>query len=398
MNPSQLFALDNMQRLLIVTGELSGDMHGAKLAKALKQADPSITLLGVGGRNMKEAGVDLIHGIAHLDVVGTLGVQQARAVLRTYSAVRRFLKATPPDLVIFIDNPGLNLRLASVAKSLSVSVIYYVAPQVWAWHRSRLKLIARVVDHMIVILPFEEDLFRAAGVPCTFVGHPLLDDVEDESNDTQDDLRASFGCDPKQQVIAMFPGSREKEVQAHLPLMLEAVAQVCDDIPVQVLVAMATSVDRSRIETMCRHYPFEVMCVSGRATDVMRSADLLLVSSGTATLQAGFLGIPMIIVYRTSWLTYCLARWLVQIKWIGLVNIVMDRSVVPELIQHHATPSRLAELTRSLLSDQASYQRMADDLTGVRMKFGSLGAVDRAAAVIVKHLTQGSGNVIHSSA
>ncbi len=149
-----------MQRLLIVAGELSGDLHGARLAKALKQADHSITLLGVGGRNMKEAGVELIHGITHLDVVGTLGLQQGMAVLRTYSVVRHFFKTTPPDIVIFIDNPGLNLRLASVAKCLGISVIYYVAPQVWAWHRSRLKLIARVVDHMLVILPFEEELFR----------------------------------------------------------------------------------------------------------------------------------------------------------------------------------------------------------------------------------------------
>ncbi len=387
-----------MQRLLIVAGELSGDLHGARLAKALKQADQSLTLLGVGGRNMQEAGVELIHGIAHLDVVGTLGLQQARAVVRTYSAVRRFFKATPPDLVIFIDNPGLNLRLASVAKSLGISVVYYIAPQVWAWHRSRLKLIARVVDHMIVILPFEEELFRSVGVACTFVGHPLLDDLEDEGTNTRDDLRAALGLDANRQVIAMLPGSREKEIQAHLPLMLEAVAQVCDGIPAQVVVAMATSVDRSRVETMCRDYPFEVMCVSGRATDVMRSADLLLVASGTATLQAGFLGIPMIIVYRTSWLTYCLARWLVQIEWIGLVNIVMGRSVVPELIQHHATPSRLAELTRSLLTDEVSCQRMADDLAGVRMKFGPPGAAERAAAVIVKHLRASSGSAAHSGA
>ena len=385
-----------MPRLLIVAGELSGDLHGARLATALKQADQSIRLLGVGGRNMQEAGVELIHGIAHLDVVGTLGLQQARAVVRTYSVVRRFFKTTPPDLVILIDNPGLNLRLASLAKGLGISVIYYVAPQVWAWHRSRLKLIARVVDHMIVILPFEEELFRSAGVACTFVGHPLLDDLEAKETNTRHDLRVAFGLDANRQVIGMLPGSREREVQAHLPLMLEAVARVCDGIPVQVMVAIATSVNRSRIEAMCRKYPFEVICVSGKATDVMRTADLLLVASGTATLQAGFLGTPMIIVYRTSWLTYCLARWLVQIKWIGLVNIVMGRSVVPELIQHHATPSRLAELTRSLLSDEAAYQRMADDLTGVRMKFSSPGAAKRAAEVIVKHLRACSGNTPHS--
>ena len=385
-----------MQRLLIVAGELSGDMHGAKLAKALKQADQSIALLGVGGRNMKDAGVDLIHGIAHLDVVGTLGFRQARAVVRTYSVVRRFLKTTPPDLVIFIDNPGLNLRLASVAKSIGISVIYYVAPQVWAWHRSRLKLIARVVDHMIVILPFEEDLFRSAGVPCTFVGHPLLDEIRAHGPVVKEGARKHFSLEENDPVIAILPGSRAREIDAHLPLMLESLVQVRQSIRFQAILPVAQSVDQRSVEAICRQYPFEVKCVSGQATDVMRSADLLLVSSGTATLQAGFLGIPMIIVYHTSWLTYCLARWLVQVKWIGLVNIVMGRSVVPELVQHQATPSRLAELTRSLLSDEALYQCMADDLAGILMKFGAPGAADRAAALIVKHLKQGSGNVIHS--
>tara|TARA_B100002003_G_scaffold224740_1_gene230289 strand:- start:77 stop:1222 length:1146 start_codon:yes stop_codon:yes gene_type:complete len=375
-----------MQRLLIVAGELSGDMHGARLAKALRRIDQSIILRGVGGRNMKEAGVDLIHGIAHLDVVGTFGFQQARAALRTYFSVRNFLKLTPPDLIIFIDNPGLNLRLASLAKSLGISVIYYVAPQVWAWHRERLKLIARVVDHLIVILPFEEEVFRSAGVPCTFVGHPLLDEIEMQSHGTKKDIRKHFLLEESDLVVAILPGSRAREIKTHLPLMLESLTQVSQSMHFQTILPIAQSVDQPSVEAVCRQYSFDVKCVSGRAIDVMRSADVVLVASGTATLQAGFLGIPMIIVYRTSWLTYCLARWLVKIKWIGLVNIVMGRSVVPELIQHQATPSRLAELIQTLVSDEVTYQRMVDELSAVRTKFSPPGAADRAAAVIVKHL------------
>ena len=375
-----------MQRLLIVAGELSGDMHGARLAKALRRIDQSIILRGVGGRNMKEAGVDLIHGIAHLDVVGTFGFQQARAALRTYFSVRNFLKSTPPDLIIFIDNPGLNLRLASLAKSLGISVIYYVAPQVWAWHRERLKLIARVVDHLIVILPFEEEVFRSAGVPCTFVGHPLLDEIEMQSHGTKKDIRKHFLLEESDLVVAILPGSRAREIKTHLPLMLESLTQVSQSMHFQTILPIAQSVDQPSVEAVCRQYSFDVKCVSGRAIDVMRSADVVLVASGTATLQAGFLGIPMIIVYRTSWLTYCLARWLVKIKWIGLVNIVMGRSVVPELIQHQATPSRLAELIQTLVSDEVTYQRMVDELSAVRTKFTPPGAADRAAAVIVKHL------------
>ncbi len=383
--------------VLIVAGELSGDLHGARLAKALKQADRSITLLGVGGHNMKEAGVELIHGIAHLDVVGTLGIQQAMAVVRTYTAVRHFLKTTPPDMVIFIDNPGLNLRLAKLAKSKGISIVYYVAPQVWAWHRSRVKLIARVVDHLLVILPFEEEFFRSAGVKCTFVGHPLLDDIEAHGPALKKAARKRFVLDERALVIGILPGSREREVQSHLPLMLESLARVRETLTFHTLLPIALSSTRERIEAMCRQSPVDVTCVDGQATDVMRSADLLLVASGTATLQAGFLGVPMVIVYRTSWVTYLLARWLVRIKWIGLVNIVMGRGVVPELIQHDATASRLAEQAHALLSDQTAYQSMVYELAGVRMKFGSPGAAERAAKVIIDQLRADSESAVHSA-
>ncbi len=385
-----------MQRLLIVAGELSGDMHGARLTKALKRIDPSLTILGVGGRNMREAGVDLIHGIEHLDVVGVPGVQQVKAVFRTYFAVRSFLKATPPDLVILIDNPGLNIRIALMAKKLGISVVYYIAPQIWAWHRSRLKLLARVVDHLIVILPFEEKLFRSAGIPCTFVGHPLLDEITGDGQD-KNDLRKDFLLEESVPVIAILPGSRMREIQMHLPLMLEALMKVCPSIQFQVILPIAHSVDQEVVTAVCRQYPLKVKCVLGQALDVMRSSDVVIVASGTATLQAGFLGIPMIIVYRTSWVTHFLARWLVQVEWIGLVNIVMERSVVPELIQGQATAFRLAGLIQTLLSDKAAYQCMSNNLSGVRRKFDRSGATDRAAAVIVKHLMKTSGGVENST-
>ena len=386
-----------MQRLLIVAGEPSGDMHGAKLANALKKEDQSIRLFGVGGQHMQEAGVDLIHGISSLDVIGTPTFQQARTVAQTYTIVRRFLKTTPLDLVIFIDNPGLNLKLASIAKHNGVSVIYYVAPQIWAWHRSRVKYIANVVDHIITILPFEDELFRSEGVACTFVGHPLLDDIVTRDHVIKDRARKHFALTERCPVIAILPGSRDREVKTHLPLMLEALQRIRQTMWFQVILPIAQSIDRKSIETVCRRYPLDVKCIDGQAIDAMKAADLLLVASGTATLQGAFLGVPMIIVYRTSWITYCLARWLIQIEWIGLVNIVMGRSVVPELIQHRATPSRLAALIRFLLSDEASYQRMVNDLTGIRIKFGPPGAVDRAAAVIVRHLKKNAGNGMRSN-
>ncbi len=377
-----------MQRLLIVAGELSGDMHGAMLAQALKQEDDSLFILGVGGRYMKEAGIDIVHGIEDLDVVGTIGIKQAKAVLKTYLKVRGFLKVTPPDLVVFIDNPGLNLKLAAVAKSEGIKVIYFIAPQVWAWHKSRVKQMKRVIDHLITILPFEEQFFLSAGIPSTFVGHPLLERIGPYESSAKEKLRNSFSISQSDLVIGVLPGSRSSEVRAHLPTMLKALLDVRLTSKFQVLIPVAESLDKSAIEAICQVYPFKIQCVHGRAVDVMKAADLLLVASGTATLQAGFLGVPMIIVYRTSWITYFLARCLIKVRWIGLVNIVMGRSVVPELIQHDFNRSKLSGLVQSLLSDHGYYHDMCNDLAEVRKKTHSLGAAKRAARIILHHLNE----------
>ncbi|TAJ22236.1 MAG: lipid-A-disaccharide synthase, partial [Nitrospirae bacterium] len=208
-----------MPRILIVTGEASGDLHGANLATAIRTLRPDVELLGVGGGKMRAAGVRLVQGIERLDAIGMVGLAQLRAAIRTYAALSRFLKENPLDAVVFIDNPGLNLRLARVAKRAGHRVIYYIAPQIWAWHGSRIGLIAQVVNRMIVILPFEEELYRRAGVRCTFVGHPLLDAVAPSYD--RSELRKRVGLDETARVIGLLPGSREKEVRSLLPMMLE---------------------------------------------------------------------------------------------------------------------------------------------------------------------------------
>lgn len=371
-----------MPRILIVTGEASGDLHGANLARAIRTLRPDVELLGVGGGKMKAAGVRLVQGIERLDAMGLVGLAQLRAAVRTYRTLARFLRENPLDAVVFIDNPGLNLRLARAAKKAGHRVFYYIAPQIWAWHGSRISLIVRVVDHMIVILPFEEALYRQAGVRCDFVGHPLLDAVAPSYD--RDELRKRFGVGGATRVIGLLPGSREKEVRSLLPMMLEAAARLArKDAGVQFLVAQASSISTELIEELSAGTTVKVKTLPDQPNEVMAASDLLLVASGTATLQAAVIGTPMVLVYRASWLTYWLARWLITVNWIGLVNIVAGRRIIPELIQQEATAERLVEEARRLLQDQSAYSEMRAALHMVREQLGKPGASRRAAELIL---------------
>lgn len=371
-----------MPRILIVTGEASGDLHGANLATAIQALRPDAKLFGVGGARMKAAGVELVHGIERLDVIGLLGFAQVRAVARTYRALSRLLRREPFDVVVLIDNPGLNLRLSRVAARAGHRVVYYIAPQVWAWHPGRIRQIARTVRRMLVILPFEEGLFRSAGIPCDFVGHPLLDAMAPSYDRVE--LRKRFGLETDAPVIGLLPGSREKEVRSLLPVMLEAAQHLRHSYPgIGIVVAQASSIPNGCITTLAEGSGLEVRVIRDQPNEVMAVSDLLLVASGTATLQAAVIGTPMVIVYRLPWLTYWIARCLVTVDCIGLVNIVAGRRIVPELIQHEAIPERLYEEAARLLRDRAACDEMRAALRAVRQSLGEAGASRRAAELVL---------------
>ncbi|MGH7229642.1 MAG: lipid-A-disaccharide synthase [Nitrospiraceae bacterium] len=372
-----------MPRIFIVTGEASGDLHGANLATALKALDPDLSLLGVGGSRMRAAGVELVQSISRLDVIGLIGPSAVRALIHRVLRVRRVLQEEPLDLVVLIDNPGLNFHFARVAKKAGRRVVYYIAPQIWAWRARRIRWMVRRVDHVVVILPFEKDLYSRAGVPCTFVGHPLLDEVAPAYD--RDELRKRFGLDTAVPVIGLLPGSREGEVRALLPVMLQAVAKLAEARPgLQFVVGQASSIRDGLIEELSAGVGMSVRVIRDQANEVMAVADLLLVASGTATLQAAVIGTPMVLIYRLPWFTYWMARWMILVRWIGLVNIVAGRQIVPELIQQEATPERLSTEAARLLSDEVSYKEMRTALRAVRASLGTPGASQRAAAVILK--------------
>ena len=371
-----------MPRILIITGEASGDLHGAHLAKAIAARDPSAELVGIGGPGMRAAGVAMIPGVPQLDLVGLVGLSAVRAIIQRVLAVRRVLKAEPWDLVVFIDNPGLNMRLARMAKAAGRRVLYYIAPQIWAWRPGRMKWIQERVDHVVVILPFEPDLYRRAGVRCTFVGHPLLDSVAPEYD--RNALRRRFNLEDSAPVIGLFPGSRVAEVSMLLPILLETARRLAANDPkTQFVLAQASTIDDNLLHALLQRSPVPVTVVKDQASEVMAASDLLLVASGTATLQAAVVGTPMVLLYRTTLPTYWIARCLVQVKWIGLVNLVAGRSIVPELIQDEATAERLWQEARRLLTDRHAYNDMKDGLRQVRGLLGEPGASDRAAEVVL---------------
>ncbi|MCW5788649.1 MAG: lipid-A-disaccharide synthase [Nitrospira sp.] len=372
-----------MPRILIVTGEASGDLHGAHLVKALKALSPDLQIVGIGGASMQAAGAEVVKDIPQLDVMGLIGLSAVKAMLQRVSRIRALIKRERWDLVVLIDNPGLNFHFARVAKASGLKVLYYIAPQVWAWRRGRMRWIQQRVDHVVAILPFEEPLYKNAGVRCTFVGNPLLDEVAPTYD--RDALRRQFGLTDDGPVIGLFPGSRKAELLEHVPLLLETVKRLVERHPtMQFVLAQASSVQDRFLADLLKSSPVPIKVFRNMASEVMAASDLLVVKSGTSTLQAAVVGTPMILFYRApSWITYRLARLLIRVPWIGLANLVAGRGIVPELIHDEATPERLAQETVRLLTDRRAYDEMKVALRSVREALGTPGASHRAAETVL---------------
>jgi lipid-A-disaccharide synthase len=371
-----------MPKIFIVTGETSGDIHGAHLALALQELHPAIELIGVGGSRMLAAGVSLLPNVDRVDAMGVPGIQQLMKGWKTLRTLSRYIQQERFDAIVLIDSPGLNLRLAKVAANTSQNIIYYIAPQVWAWGSRRLKLIRKVINHVLAILPFEEAYFQKAGIACTFVGHPLLDELKSSYDKAHE--RQRLGLEAEGMVLGLLPGSRAREVQDILPTLLKSVQQIRDRYPVlPVLLAQAHSLPDSVIHEILEHSGQQVQVVKGQPNEVMAASDLLLVTSGTATLQAALIGTPMVVVYRAPPLTYQIAKCLVRIPYISLVNILAGKEIVPELIQNRMTSDRIAQEALGILRDAARRDDMQHAFHTIRTSLGGPGASKRAAEFIL---------------
>lgn len=377
-----------MKTILIIAGEASGDLHGSNLVKALKEQDPSIAVYGVGSRRMREAGVTMLADASEISVVGATEVlTHIVAIYSVYAKLKRFLREERPDLLVLIDFPDFNILTGKAAKKLSIPVLYYISPQVWAWRKGRVKTIAKIVETILVVFPFEVELYRATGVDVRFVGHPLADVVD--SPYSRDEARKQLGLAQDRRTIAILPGSRRKEIMHLLPDMLAAAKLLQGRFPdIQFVLPVAPTLERTFVEVFIEKSKVPLTIVDGRVYDVLRASDAAMVTSGTATLETGLMAIPMVIVYRASRLTYWIGRLLVSVRNFGLVNIVAGRAVVPELLQDEATPERIAEEIGTILADPEKHRRITEELVRVRTVLGEGGASRRAAAAVRELLTK----------
>ncbi|MCG2721095.1 MAG: hypothetical protein L6290_03625 [Thermodesulfovibrionales bacterium] len=439
-----------MNTIMIIAGESSGELYGALLARELKQRDPDMRIIGVGGQRMQEAGVELISTIS--DAFGLVeAVASLQKIKDSYRRVVAAMKELSPSVLVLIDYPDFNLKVAGKAKSLGIQILYYVSPQVWAWRKGRVKKIAKLVNKMAVILPFEEKLYRDAGVPCEFVGHPIMEEIEavlkstvisqqslkkdknqipitndqwpvtndlkvsdqcpvtndfpvgDQCPATDDpkysELRSCFksslGFNPEKPLLSLLPGSRPHELQKLLPVMIEVIRKIKSDSALkpfkeyQFCMPLAPNTDERKYSLFFAQLNEEGVAIrKGESVRVLAASDLAVVASGTATLQTAFLEVPMVVVYKLSPLTFHLGRRIVKVTHISLINILSGRTVVRELLQEEANPEEVIQELGRILLDTEYREDMLRQYRTVREQFQGMSPSRRVAEMITGMMGQ----------
>jgi lipid-A-disaccharide synthase len=370
------------RKILLVAGEVSGDLHGAHLVEAIQRIDPEIRFYGVGGEELEKKGVELLYHASSLSVVGVTEVFiKLRSILRALRGLRTSLDREKPDLVILIDFPDFNLRLAKTAHQKGIPVLYYISPQVWAWRPGRVKLIAQRVKKMIVFFTFELPIYQAADVDVEWIGHPLIDMVKPTL--TKEEAFQRFGIDPQRKTIGLLPGSRMHEVERLLPPLLSSAYLLKKEMAdLQFVIPLAPGIPRRVLSSKIDNFSVPVTVVEGWTYDVMNISELLITASGTATLEGAILGKPMVIIYKISFLSYCIGRALVRVNHIGLVNLIAGKGIVPELIQKDVNPRRITQEALRILRDPMIYRQMTESIGAVRHSLGEPGAAQRGARIV----------------
>lgn len=370
-------------KVMISVGEASGDLHGASVATALKLAQPEIKLFGMGGDMMRNAGVEIVYDIADLGVIGLVEViKNLPRLFRLRNSLAELMANERPDVLVIIDYPDFNLRLAKIAKDMGIPVVSYISPSVWAWRPGRAKGVAEVVEQVAAIFPFEADAYRKAGAQVTFVGHPLLDIVK-PSMSKMESYRF-FKADPDKPVVLLMPGSRVQEIVSLLPVMLAAAEDIVKKIPdCQFFLPMASTISREMLQNIINKHNVAIHLTTGNNYDLMNISNIAIAASGTATLETSLMRVPTVIIYKIAPLTYFIGKFLVKIPNVGLPNIIAGRKIVPELIQDAASPANISREALSILTNDELRGRIQEDLDEVRSKLGECGAVDRVAQVVL---------------
>jgi lipid-A-disaccharide synthase len=396
-----------MNTIMIVTGESSGELYGSLLAKALKSKWPQVHIIGIGGDRMNMAGVEIISNIS--DAFGLVeAVSAYRKVKAVFKKAVEAVKKFMPDVLVLIDYPDFNIKLAKIAKTRGIKILYYVSPQVWAWRKGRVKKLACIVDRMAVILPFEESIYRKAGVICEFVGHPVLEDIEAVLKSTvisqqsfsnnlplppllkggKGEFKAALGLSQNEPLLSLLPGSRPSELNRHLSLMIYLVRKIKNDPEIndyQFCIPFAPNLDEKRYSSNLEALRHEgVIIKKGESVRVLAASDIAVVASGTATLQTAFLNVPMVVIYKLSPLTYLLGKLILDVNHISLVNILSGREVVPELLQDSANPEEIIKELKKIMFDAAYREDMLHSFRLIKEPFSGKKASTRVAEILME--------------
>jgi lipid-A-disaccharide synthase len=379
--------------VVIVAGEASGDAHAARLVHELKKLQPGVRVRGMGGENLRREGVDVFIDMARLAVVGLVEVlMNYRMIKGELNKLKRDIRDNPPDLLILVDYQEFNQQLAAYARSIGVKVLFYIGPQVWAWRPKRIYKIARIVDHMAVILPFEKQLYEKADVPVTFTGHPLTDEVI--RNKSRQQARAELNIDDVI-TIGLFPGSRNSEIKRLLPILLETAKRIRREreqkqqADVQFILPLASTIDSEDLSQYQDTFDeLGIITTNQPFYDVIQSCDAIVSTSGTAVLEIGLLEVPMVIINKVAALSYFILSRMVHVEYIGLVNIIMGRPVAKEFIQSQATPENISREIQHLLEDEEYYAKIQQDLRLMRKRLGDGNGSRNVAELAYKMLNE----------
>ncbi len=374
--------MSHNKSVMIVAGEASGDIYGARLVMAIKELEPCIEFFGLGGPEMERAGVRIMHQSSTMAVVGmTEIIPKSRYIFRVLRELKRSLHVSPPDLLILIDYPGFNLHLAKKAHSLDIPVLYYIPPQVWAWREGRVKKIAKRVNRVAVILPFEKEFYRKHGLKAEYVGHPLLDISLPKRG--KEEIKESLDINhDKTPILGLLPGSRNEEIETLLPAMIGAAEIISQDYPhLYCILPLASTVKEDVVAPYIKNAKIDIKTERLDTKEILKIVDLAFIASGTATLEAAIMETPMVIAYKVSFLSYMLGRFLIKVSHIGLVNLVAGKAVVPELIQGKATALGLAEEAVAILKNESLKRDMKKSLKLVHEQLGRGGAAKKAAHI-----------------
>ena len=374
------------RKIMISAGEASGDMHAAAFVKELQSSVEDYEFYGLGGPQLEDLGMELLVDCRDIAVVGIVEVLiRYRFLLSKLKILRQQLRNNPPDLLVLVDYPDFNLKLAETAKELGIKVLFYISPQVWAWRPKRVTRIGQLVDMMAVLFPFEENFYKRENIPVRFVGHPLVDEAKPTMS--RDEAKQFCGINNNQQSIALLPGSRTGEISRVLPVMIKTAELLHQTTPnINYVLPLAKTLDKRLLEDYIRNSSIKINIVNGHAYDVMNACDAVLCASGTATLEAAIIGTPFAMTYCVHPLSYFIFKRMITVPDIGLVNVVAGKRIVQEFVQNEAQPPLIVKELNRLLSDQTYRQQMATELQTVKQKMGKSGGAANVADLIMEML------------